>query len=64
MIRRKVVSGPGAEGGRGLLHLAVQLEQHRLHGAHHERQRHEQQRHADRRRAVNATLRPNGLSGP
>ena len=26
MIRRKVVSRPGAQRGRGLLHLAVELE--------------------------------------
>ena len=35
-----------SERGR-LLHLGVELEQHRLHGAHDERQRHEQQRQHD-----------------
>ena len=38
---------PGAERRRGLLHLGVELEQHRLHRADHERQGHEQQRHHD-----------------
>ena len=47
MIRRKMVNRLGAERGGGLLHLAVELEQHRLHGAHDERQRHEQQRDDD-----------------
>ena len=51
-IRRKVVERPGAERGGRLLHLAVELEQHRLHGAHDERQRHEQQREHDRRAGV------------
>ncbi len=40
---------PGAERGGGFLHRAVELEQHRLHRAHDERQRHEQQRQHDRR---------------
>ena len=43
MIRRKIVTRPGAQRRGGLLHLPVELEQHRLHGAHHERQRDEQQ---------------------
>ena len=38
----------GAERGRGLFHLAVELEQHGLHGPHHERQRLEHQREEDR----------------
>ena len=33
-----------AERGGGLLHVAVELEQHRLDRAHHERQRHEEER--------------------
>ena len=37
-------SSRGAERARRLLHLAVELDQHRLHGAHDERERHEQQR--------------------
>ena len=37
-----------AERHRRLLHLAVELDQHRLHRADDERQRHEQQRHEDR----------------
>ena len=41
--------GAGPQRGGGLLHLAVELEQHRLHGPDHERQRHEQQRQQDRR---------------
>ena len=41
----------GAERARRLLHLAVELEQHRLHGPDDERQRDEQQRHEDRRSA-------------
>ena len=49
MIRRKVVRGVGAERRGGLLHLAVELDQHGLHRAHDERQRHEQQRQRDRR---------------
>ena len=49
MIRRKVVSAGRAERRRGLLHLAVELEQHGLHRPHDERQRHEQQRQDDRR---------------
>jgi hypothetical protein len=36
------------ERARGLLHLRVELEQHRLHGPHHERQRHEEERQVDR----------------
>ena len=39
-----VVSSLRAERARGLLHLAVELEQHRLHRPHDERQRHEEQR--------------------
>ena len=35
----------GAERGGGLLHLPVELDQHRLDGADDERQRHEQERH-------------------
>ena len=42
---------PGPERGGGLLHLAVELEQHGLHRPDHERQRHEQQREQDGRRA-------------
>ena len=38
-----------AERARRLLHLAVELDQHRLHRPHDERQRHEQQREEDRR---------------
>ena len=38
---------PGAERRGGLLHLPVELEQHRLHGADDERQGDEQQRHDD-----------------
>ena len=34
----------GAEGGRRLLGLAVELDQHRLHRAHDERQGHEEER--------------------
>ena len=37
----------GAERRRTLLHLLVELDQHRLHRAHHERERHEQQRDDD-----------------
>ena len=43
-----IVAAAGAERRRGLLHLAVELDQHRLHRAHDERQRHEQQREQDR----------------
>ena len=49
MIRRKIVNGPAPERGGGLLHLAVELHQHRLDRAHDERQRHEQQREQRRR---------------
>ena len=34
----------GAERAGGLLHVAVELHEHGLHGAHHERQGDEQQR--------------------
>ena len=47
MIRRKIVKLAGAERRGRLLHLAVELDQHRLHRAHDERQRHEQQRQHD-----------------
>ena len=50
-MRRKVVERPGAERGRRLLHLAVELEQHGLHRADDERQRHEEEREQDRRSA-------------
>ena len=50
-MRRKVANVRGAERGGRLLHLAVELEQHRLHRAHDERQRHEEQREHDRRSA-------------
>ncbi len=42
----------GAERRRGLLDLAVDLLQHRLHGAHHERQADEDQRDDDAERRV------------
>ena len=47
MILRKIVSGPGAERGGRLLHVLVELDQHRLHRADDERQGHEEQRHDD-----------------
>ena len=50
MMRRKIVKRPGAERRGRLLHLPVELEQHRLHGAHHEGQRHQQQGDARCRR--------------
>ena len=62
-IRRKVVHRPAPERRRGLLHLRVELEQHRLHGAHHERQRHEQQRHHDAGTGVGESS-PTGLLAP
>ena len=46
MMRRKVGARPAPERRGGLLHVPVQLQQHGLHGAHHEGQRHEEQRHA------------------
>ena len=48
-IRRSTVSRARAQRRRGFLHREVELEQHRLHRAHDERQRHEQQRQHDRR---------------
>jgi hypothetical protein len=42
----------GAERGGGLLRLAVDLLQHRLHGAHDERQADEDQRHDDAGRRI------------
>ena len=42
-MRRNVVNLLGAERRGGLLHLHVELDQHRLHRSHDERQRHEQQ---------------------
>ena len=42
----------GAERGRGLLDLAVELLQHRLHGAHDEGQADEDQRDEDAERRV------------
>ena len=51
-MRRKIVELPRAERRRGLLHLAVELHEHRLHRAHDERQRHEEQREHDRRPGV------------
>ena len=45
---RKVVKPAGAERGRRLLDLRLELEQHRLHRAHDERQRDEQERQEDR----------------
>ena len=50
-IRRNVGELARAERARRLLHLGVELEQHRLHRAHDERQRHEEQRQEDRRSA-------------
>ena len=49
MTRRKTVSGLRPQRGGGLLHLGVELEQHRLHRPDHERQGDEQERqhHAD-----------------
>ena len=38
----------GAEGGRGLLDVRLELLEHRLHRAHDERQRHEGQRQGHR----------------
>ena len=46
--RRKVCSSEAPSDARRLLHLVVELEQHRLHRADDERQRHEQQREHDR----------------
>ena len=48
--RRKVVQPVGAEGRRGLLLGRVELQQHRLHRADHERQGDEQQRQHDAER--------------
>jgi hypothetical protein len=45
--RRKIVTSRAQRRGR-LLHLAVELHEHRLDRAHDERQRHEQQRQQDR----------------
>ena len=42
------MSSLGAERAGRLLHLAVELDQHRLHRPHDERQRHEEQREEDR----------------
>ncbi len=41
-----------AEGGRGFLHVPIELEQHRLDGADHERQRDEEERDQDARLRV------------
>ena len=38
-----------AEAGRGLLDLDLEIVEHRLHRAHHERQTDEDQRHGDAR---------------
>ena len=64
MIRRKIGEPAGAERRGRLLHLAVELDQHRLHRADDERQRHEQQRqhHADAR-VGDVDARP-GCRGP
>ena len=51
MMRRRMVGG-GAERRGRLLHVAVQLQQDRLHGTHHERQRDEQQGQQDARLGV------------
>ena len=50
----------GPERGRRLLRLAVELDQHRLHRAHDERQRHEQQRHRRSRCACRRRRRRSG----
>ena len=47
--RRKTVELGRAEGARRLLHLGVELEEHRLDRAHDERQRDEEERQHDRR---------------
>ena len=46
------LAAAGAERRRGLLDLAVELLEHRLHGAHHERQADEDQRDDDADRRV------------
>ena len=55
---------PRAEAGGRLLHLAVELEQHGLHGADDERQRHEEQREQRPPPACSATLMLVGPCGP
>ena len=44
-MRRRIVKTARAERRGSFLHLAVELDQHRLHGADDERQRHEEERH-------------------
>ena len=62
-MRRNTVERRRAERGGGLLGVAVQVDQHRLHGAHHERQRDEQQRE-EHPAPVPSRLTPTGLSVP
>ena len=50
MMRRTIVGARGAERGRGLLDVVVELLEHGLHGAHDEGQRHEGQRQRHRAR--------------
>ena len=52
MTRRDRLAAAGAERRGGLLDLAVDLLQHRLHGAHHEGQADEDQRDDDAERRV------------
>ena len=54
----------GAERGRRRLHLAVHLDQQRLHGADDEGQGDEEQGHDDAPSRVKAMSMPNGLSLP
>ena len=57
----------GAEGGGGLLDLAVDLVDHRLHGADHEGQADEDQRQPDAERGVgdlDPEVRGEGPSAP
>ena len=61
MIIRKTVNRLAPERGRGLLHLGLELDQHRLHRADDERQRDEQEREDDRGWVL-AQSSPSGLA--
>ena len=60
MIRRKIVTAAGAERRGGLLHLAVELDQHRLHRADDEGEGDEEQRQRRRATCVKAMSMPIG----
>ena len=62
MMRRNTVAG-SPQRLRGLFHLAVELEQHGLHGAHHEGSVTNRSAITTATR-VNAMSMPTGLSGP